>query len=166
MLPRACLLVLLGALPAEALADRASLPPMPSDPIVAAAFGRSTNDCETLREPEVDRIDLNRDGTPDAIVRDRSQCYRKFGGYFAIVSRFGGRWISLAHETGSPRWLPERTRGWPDFEVPDISRNGRCFNLYRLAGLVYVHAYTAETRPEQCRVSERADAAGLQPVQP
>ena len=137
---------------------------MPDDPIVAAAFGRSTNDCEALRAPVVQRIDLNRDGQPDAIVWDRSPCYRKFGGYFAIVTQTNGRWTSLAHEAGRPRWLSERTRGWPDFELPDISRSSRCFNLYRLIGRTYVHAYTDETRPEQCHSTAKARESALQPV--
>jgi len=162
MLRRFSLLCLATAISTVALADRSSLPPMPKDPIIAAAFGRSTNDCESPRTPVIDRVDLNRDGRQDAIVWDRSPCYRKFGGSFAIVTEANGQWISLVHELGRPRWLTERNRGWPDFEVRDMSRD--CFNLYRLIGQTYVHAYTEETRPEQCHSTARAREPALESV--
>ena len=156
-------LFLAPAASGAAMADRMDLAPLPKDPIAAAAFGRSHNDCEQLRQPVVQRIDLDGDRQFDAIVSDRSQCYRKFGGYFAILTQAHGRWISLAYEVGRPHWLRQRTRGWPDFELRDVSRKN-CFNLFRLVGTTYVHDYVHETRPDQCRVRERSNAEALQPV--
>ena len=144
------------------------LPPKPSDPswndpIVRAAFESTANDCEGPRKPFVERVDINKDGSADAIVWDRAECYRSVGGYFALVTRRGGKWVNIGHGDGRPRWLRSRNHGWPDFEARELHYGAACFRFYQFTGEKYWPNYLKETEPRHCRNQRHDHGKPLSP---
>jgi hypothetical protein len=140
-----------------------------TDPILVAAYKNAwANDCEIKRKPVVRRRDINGDGQAEAIVRDTSACYQKVGGHYSLVSQVAGKWERIGYWNGTARLLRSRSGGWPDLEVPDFTRQGRCHMVYRFRGGHYYHDYLAETAPHQCRTwtAKRGGATSLAPVPP
>jgi hypothetical protein len=122
------------------------------DPIIAAAFASTSNDCEGPRKPRVQRTDINRDGVSDAIVWDRADCYNRVGGYFALVTRRDGKWIAIGHVTGRPYWLHTKSQGWPDLESRELHYGAPCFRFYEYRDGRYFPNYLRETERRHCRL--------------
>jgi len=135
-----------------------------ADPIVAAAFGGTANDCEGRRKPAVQRIDINKDGSLDAIVWDRAECYNNAGGYFALVTRSGGTWVNIGYGTGLPNWLRSRSRGWPDLEARELHYGKHCYRFYQFSGTRYFPNYLRETEARHCRNQAHDHSPALAPV--
>ena len=156
------LFLMLSGSPCIAAASGTMAAPLSANSILRGAYdGAWGNDCEALRRPSIQRFDINRDGRIDALVHDQSECYRKFGGYFTIVARQQGRWRRIGYSLGKPKWLRTSSNGWPDFEVPDFSRDARCSQVWRFSGMEYYHSYLSETAPHQCRAQSDASASAV-----
>lgn len=137
-----------------------------ADPLVAAAFRGTANDCEGPRKPAVQRVDINKDGALDAIVWDKAECYDNTGGYFALVTRRGGRWVNIGYGTGRPHWLLSRSSGWPDFEARELHYGKPCFRAYQFSGTRYYPNYLRETEKRHCRNQAHNHSPAFRPVKP
>ena len=122
-----------------------------NNPIIDAAFSSTRNDCEGPRKPHIERLDINRDGSLDAIVWDRADCYRSVGGYFAIVTQRNGAWVNIGYGDGKPRWRRTGNHGWPDFEARELHYGKACFRFYEFTGERYWPNYLREIDRRHCR---------------
>lgn len=75
--------------------------------------GKLVNRCGRASNPKISFLDLNGDGTAEALVADVDpDCYRAPGAWFAIVSRNDrGRWVQLIGEDGVVGFAADRTPG-------------------------------------------------------
>ena len=124
-----------------------------TNPIIDAAFGSTRNDCEGPRKPRIERLDINSDGSLDAIVWDQAKCYRSVGGYFALVTRRNGAWVNIGYGSGKPRWQRTGNYGWPNFEARELHYGKACFRFYEFTrgGERYWPNYLRENDRRHCR---------------
>lgn len=86
---------------------------------------------------QIEEVDLNGDGQPEAWVTEGSVfCYGSTGTAFVLLTKAGGRWRVLLDEVGVPVVQPARNTGWPDIEVggPGFGK----LPVYRWNGKAYV----------------------------
>lgn len=120
----------------------------------AAGFkmGRGTaiNLCGTPATPKFTFLDLNGDGSPEAVATDKNpSCYDGPGDWFTIVAKGrDGRWRSIARDSATITWEPTRTAGWLDARV-----TSNCPRIWKWAGDGYV-------RPNACLPEITTSATG------
>lgn len=86
---------------------------------------------------QIEEVDLNGDGQPEAWVREGSVfCYGNIGTAFVLLTKAGDRWHVLLDEVGVPVVQPASNAGWPDIEVggPGFGK----FPVYCWNGKAYV----------------------------
>ena len=68
---------------------------------------------------DVETVDLNGDGKPEAfVIEGNSACYGNTGSGFTIVGKdAGGKWRNLGGDTGVPVPLKSKRGGWLDIRV-------------------------------------------------
>ncbi len=99
--------------------------------------GKLVNRCGRASNPKISFLDLNGDGTAEALVADVDpDCYRAPGAWFAIVSRNDrGRWVQLIGEDGVVGFAANRTRGWVDLVL--APGDSACPGTRRFNGRTY-----------------------------
>ena len=116
------------------------------------AGGKAINVCGTPSTPKFTFLDLNGDGSPEAVVVDKNvSCYGGAGEWFTVLAKGrDGRWRAIARDTGALSWEPTRTAGWLDARVVS-----NCPRIWKYAGDGYV-------RPNACAAEPvgKAVAAG------
>jgi hypothetical protein len=87
----------------------------------------------------IELADLNRDGRPEAWVRESSlYCYGHTAEAFVLLTQSdAGGWIKLLDEIGVALPLETQHNGWPDIEVGGPGAGP--FPVYRFDGSGYVH---------------------------
>ena len=84
--------------------------------------------------------DLNRDGRPEAWVKEGSLfCYGNTAEFFVLLARDkNDNWVTLLEGVGIPVELEARHNGWPDIMVGGPGE--RTFPVYVFDGRVYVRS--------------------------
>jgi hypothetical protein len=85
----------------------------------------------------IEAADLNRDGAPEAWVRESStMCYGATGEAFVLLTKRGPVWTPLLDETGIAVPHAAKHLGWPDIEIGGPGMGP--FPVYRFNGTKYV----------------------------
>lgn len=118
--------------------------------------GKAINVCGSVSDPKFVFVDLNGDGAPEAIVRDKNAaCYGGEGDWFTVLAKGrDGRWRAIMRDTGKIQHETSRSGGWLDAKVTND-----CVRIWKYAGDGY-------QRPVACAEQSfvRASAAGVTPA--
>ena len=148
-----CLLLVPIAVSAQSSmskAEAAQLYTAAGFPIVS---DQPVNRCGKPATPRVTFVDINGDKRPEALFVDAdATCYAPSGRYFAVLTKEGTIWRSIAGGNGSVQALSTRTAGFPDMRVTDSD----CARDHHFDGRTYkpatncsVQALVAEPQPIQ-----------------
>ncbi len=152
--PITCRLTALTVLLLTVTTVRATTPPPITDTERAAIFDaagfkakgdqyiRCEEDPPTLsyRAGSIELSDLNKDGRPEAWVKEGSLfCYGHTAEFFVLLKQGSdGIWTKWIEDVGIPIEQITRHNGWPDIEVGGPG-NGP-FPIYRFDGKTYVRS--------------------------
>ena len=98
--------------------------------------GKLIDSCGENVQPEVEAVDLNKDGKPELFVTVNGSCYGVAGGELSLfIKDKNGRWQrNLGFTAGGYNVLSTSNRGYPDIE---IGGPGFCFPVWRWNGTEY-----------------------------
>lgn len=125
-------------------------------PISADGSG-PVNRCGTRASPRISFIDVNEDKQPEALFIDKSPCYKRDGGWFAIAAKGpDGQWRRVIEGEGQIRATGTKANGWFVFETIGGGKTQRMHyngTVYALPGAVMTATAPAAPRPAASAVS-------------
>jgi len=142
---RVAVLLILSLTHTTSIAKNKQSPLLPSDVDLQSIYkildikevnGKLVDVCEQEVEPDIELVDLNKDGNSEIFIMVESSCFGNAGFYLSLLIKDkNNQWQeNFGFSAGGYRLLKSVSDGYPEIE---ITGPGFCFPVWRLNGAKY-----------------------------